>query len=795
MKRIRILSLVLCLCMLCGMATLFSSCNKPGEIKTSKKTVEIDLTDYTLVYPKSTKEISISTTFKSVDMAGLATDLQAATGVKFQAYSEDRTRSKPADPEILVGNTGRAESAEALASIKGHGYTVQVIGNKIVIVGTTNLFTLMGVRYFTETYLANREKASATITVHESATAQKMETFTVADAENCYVSFVHNKDLDTDPDNEYGVVSGTGRDYAYDLVQDIQSRIISILGIDRKAVSTKQMTDSTDAVEHELIVGVTSREATAACRAELNPEQYGFFCRDGNVVLTAWNDAGLMTIGERFLDYLYECQYTDEDGKLSLVLPTDFAITGTANENWVTDFTKPEGNGIELYSTTDGEDDSLIYVYMGDGVNADAYNAYCDKLKSEGYSELTAPSVIEDSIFTVLVNKQAGNSLYVAYNAYKHAEGANYAFDDPTIRVVSSPLDSVTLPDATLLTQKFNYKRVTDSSLTAVALPAGSIGTGYVMMLEDGRFVIMDGGSTAAGTEVDQVFNILVDLYTKANGKAPGAGSIKIAAWIISHNHGDHYAVLSGFAARYGKDERVKVEYVIGNFPASSTVYNTGEASTYMTANMENLQKAFKTPFTYLRVHTGQKLYFANLEIEVLFTPEDLMPHKIVTLNDSSTIMRLSLQATTEDGQKSGDPISFVWTGDAYRYSGRWTCAMFGDYLQSDMVAVSHHGGPGTEELFYELIAPEFVWFPNIRSSYNGYMNGSSWYSKVDQFVCQQLDSVKYVIIANSSSDAGKHTTYNVTLYFTANGPDTENFYNAVNGTEVEADGVTIIKK
>ena len=52
MKKMRILSLVLAVLMLGGMATLFSSCNNGGGMKLSKKVIEVDLTDYTLVYPR-----------------------------------------------------------------------------------------------------------------------------------------------------------------------------------------------------------------------------------------------------------------------------------------------------------------------------------------------------------------------------------------------------------------------------------------------------------------------------------------------------------------------------------------------------------------------------------------------------------------------------------------------------------------------------------------------------------------------------------------------------------------------
>ena len=785
MKKMRILSLVLAVLMFGSMATLFSSCNKGGGMELSKKVVEVDLTDYTLVYPKSdTKAGTIGTTFKTT-MADFVAAINTVTGLTMRASSENSTRSTAADPEILVGLTTRAESIEAYESIKGHGYTIQVINNKIVIVGTTNLLTLQAAQYFEQNYLSAGDGTSVKISLNESAKIQNMEMLTIADGENCNFSFVYSEDLDTDPDNEYGIVNGTGRDYAYDLLQDIQNDIIKITDIDKKSVTSKQKTDATADSGNELIVGLTTRPVSASCRAELNGGEYGFFIRDGKIVLISWSDKGLMTLGTAFRDYLKESQYVDENGNKSIIMPAELSFIDYANDNWITDFTKPEG--LELYRTEDGVDDSLIYVYMGEGVNATVYNNYVSTLKSEGYAVVTE-NTIEDSIFTYMYSKKANATLYVAYNAFKHADldGANFPFEEPTIRIVSTPGDSLYIPDEKLTTPR-RVTKVTDSSLTAVALPAGSVGTGYVLQLEDGRFIVMDGGATEKGTEVQNLYDILLDLYKKTWNREPNKDyPIEIAGWLLSHGHGDHTSVFWEFSKAYGKKNWIKVDYVIGNYPASSYVYNTGEAGAPFSDSLPGLQTYYANPFTYLRVHTGQKLYFGNVELEILFTAEDMLPHKIVTLNDSSTIVRFSIQ-TTENGVKTGDPHTFMWTGDAFRYGGMWVSAMFGDHIESDMVAVAHHGGPGVENLFYELVNPEIVWFPTLRSSFNGYMGGGSWFAKADQYVCNEIENVKYIILAD---------TINTTVFFTKNGPDTDNFYAAGknNGYFTENE-VTIIKK
>ncbi len=837
MKKTRILSLVLAVIMLCGTASLFTSCAKKGDVKLSRKTLTVDLTEYTVVFADSESDKSISTTFKNV-MGEFAANLGAATGVSYLANQESRTRSTASDPEILIGKTTREESVKALKSIKGHGYTIQVIGNKIVIVGTTNLLTLQAVQYFEENYL-NVETVSPKITMNTSAKRQKVEMLTIADKENYYFSTVYSNELDTDaskngaPEDYYGVVKGTGVDYGFDLVQNVQTRLMTMTDLAKKVFTEKSLSDADALAEHEIIVGTTTtREETAACRAELAEDEYGFFVRGGDIVLTAWNDAALQICGTRFLDYLYESQYTDKKGNYAIIVPADLKFTGVCNPNWVTEFPKPEGEGIDLYITAEGESNSLVHLYTGDGVNAAAYEAYCQKLLGEGFRVYGSQNAVEgtDSVFTTFINKQDDMFIHASYNAYKYANDVDYAFDMPTIRIITAPLSDINLVNEKNLTPR-NVSKLTNSSITAVELPSSSVGTGYVIMTEDGKFFVLDGGSSTTSTtkrddknknvrddqEIDNMYVILKDLYVNAFGREPDATNpIEITGWVISHSHGDHKDVFIDFAKKfgtYGKEvtyyrdaegkDKVKekvyvtLDYVFGSFAPASRLYNTGEHNTDMIDYMAEYQTRFtKKEFTYVKLFTGQKLYFANMEMEVLFTTEDMVPQRIVTHNDTSSIIRFTLTPSDRDESEAkikGDPVSFLFTGDAYIHSGRWCTAMYGDYLDSDMVAMAHHGGPGTEKEFYDAITPEYVWFPNRyavykngNGDYTGYMNDTTWYAQVDQYVCIEMDCVKYIIFAD---------TYNTTLFLTVDGPAINELYAAGTGETIPNDAKPIVRK
>ena len=97
MKKIRLLSLFLAILMLMGSAVLLVSCaekHTPGEIALSKKTVELDMTGYTVLYGKSQSEESFTTTFR--DQFNLfVSRLSEATGANFKLKEAARTDADP----------------------------------------------------------------------------------------------------------------------------------------------------------------------------------------------------------------------------------------------------------------------------------------------------------------------------------------------------------------------------------------------------------------------------------------------------------------------------------------------------------------------------------------------------------------------------------------------------------------------------------------------------------------------------------------------------------------------------
>ncbi len=765
MNKKRALSLLLvCVIVLPLILTLFS-CKKEEE--DLGPTATLDLGEYNLVYGSTSNGTRVTQSFQQ-EIANFATRLSAATGVEFIAESEERTESDPNSPEILIGTTSRSESIEAEESIEGYGYVIAVKGNKIVIVGSNALLTLHALDIFSENYLCGSWE-NGEITLDRETREDEMEMLEiVSSASEMSYAMVYEEGLDTAEGNVWGE-PGTNNDYDFPYM-------VLLKTLDKlKKISKRperefvKMTDGVPQREKEIIFGRADRDEVTAALAQMDPDGYGVFTQNGHLVLTAWSDSGLSALSKLFLDLIDDATVREDDGTVRVLFPANLSLTGVMKDNWVTDFPKPEG--AELYNTQDAGDDSLQYLYIGEGVSAEAFHAYCDTLKAQGYERLGEENEIEQSLFATFVHEEKQQTLYVAYNAFTHAAG-NYKYK-PRLKVISASLDAVNLPGEELLTPNPTYTKKTDSVISSVYLENSSVGMCYVIMLEDGTFIVFDGGADGSGSIASRIYSTLSAMHNRAN---PGSTDpIRIRTWFVTHSHGDHYEAFGYFLSNYVKPGYAKLDYVMGNYPAGITVYNGAGTDMVLSNSINEMAMAYG--FEYIKIHTGQRYYFANLEIEVLCTQEDLNPMRISLFNDVSSTVRFTMKATDAQGNPVNDPAATttsIWTGDAFIYSSRFMSGMYGTYLKSDMVQVAHHGNIGCEKPFYGFIEPTVVWFPNTYTAYRSYTGGwrSDWQSQVDYYLVKEIGSVKYVYVSDSR---------NVALKLTASGPDYANIFNPGN--------------
>ncbi|MBE6593022.1 MAG: hypothetical protein E7642_03405 [Ruminococcaceae bacterium] len=321
-----------------------------------------------------------------------------------------------------------------------------------------------------------------------------------------------------------------------------------------------------------------------------------------------------------------------------------------------------------------------------EGTTADAYNEYCDAISNAGFEKISSRKETENLFTTFVCDK---DYVYVYYTAY-----------NSEIRVIAGPIESLLDEDC--------RTEISDGAEAYLAsIPQPSDGNGYIIRIPDGRFLISDAGYR----DGDRVYKALRELEE---------GKIVIAAWFISHPHGDHYPAFIDFIRDHYNDESVVIERVIFNY-AYHELYNIkGTAGVEMNgreviALYESL-KQYAPELPVLRAHTGQVMDLGSATVEILYTVEDLLPRKIFNINNTSLVVRVNT---------CGHKIMLL--ADTCYDSAPIMIKTWGDYLSSDIMQVAHHGiWPSIKEL-YDSVRGEVAIYPAAKRNLCHYIRDTRW--------------------------------------------------------------------
>ena len=317
--------------------------------------------------------------------------------------------------------------------------------------------------------------------------------------------------------------------------------------------------------------------------------------------------------------------------------------------------------------------------------------------------------------------------------------------------------------------------------VTTTPLYGIATGLSYIIALEDGCFVVFDGGGISSNNiEHDVLWNALKTLYVKIYGRTPTESEpIHIAAWILTHNHWDHCYAFQCMLQKYGTSGLLKMDYMFANLPNENGAKKCFEdLYTLNRAEINSMKNCVNGGFEYITVHTGQKYYLANLEMEILCTWEDLNPVCVSDSNDTNTVVRFTLKNQDNVNQQ----VTQMWLGDASGWQSRFLCAMYGGYLHSDMTSVAHHGNTGCDTDLYDFISPTAVWWPHHAKAVSNYLDISKkelgHEFEAGQHLLHNISSVKYMYVSgNKYTNPNNYTAYHVTLMLTKDGPDYEGIF------------------
>lgn len=233
-------------------------------------------------------------------------------------------------------------------------------------------------------------------------------------------------------------------------------------------------------------------------------------------------------------------------------------------------------------------------------------------------------------------------------------------------------------------------------------------GLSYLLRLSNGRFIVVDGGWDFE-PEADK---LMAEMQRQSPFEKP-----RIAAWIFTHPHDDHYPCFITFCKKYSQD--VVIEAFLYSFPplTDETIEKfprIDQEYPHLALFDSWVQKIGAPVF---RPHTGQIYQIGDTKIEILSSPDDICNYP-ADVNTLSLIFKMTIANQTilfsADGQL--DEVKL-----AQRY---------GTYLKSDILQIAHHGFNGGSDTCYKLIDPAVCLIPSNERTFLRYMGYFNAYNR-----------------------------------------------------------------
>ncbi len=315
----------------------------------------------------------------------------------------------------------------------------------------------------------------------------------------------------------------------------------------------------------------------------------------------------------------------------------------------------------------------LIYL----NASPEKYRNYVALLKESGFT-FYASHEIKRNCFSTLYSAEVTVTVW-------------YYGNERQLRIIVEPFSQATL----IGTEADNvFTRVTTPALTMLGVSYTNSygdtmehGMCFLIRLSDGRFIVIDGGFNRA-----EHANSLIGAIKDQAAEYTTDGKYTIAAWIVTHSHEDHNALLNG---RY-KDimkAGITVERVILNFLDKDEMkrcieewpinWSTGETDTWA----GTYRAITGLGADQVVAHVGQVFWFADLKIEVLYTLECIAPEAADAMSSTSRIMKM-----TFTDPATGQQMVYMSLGDATGKALNHLTKMYGDYLKTDVLQLAHHG-------------------------------------------------------------------------------------------------------
>lgn len=606
----------------------------------------------------------------------LSTALNNLSGINSKLFVDSSIAVDESTYEILIGDTNRPESIAAKNALNGERYSITQNGNKIVIVASNKLALEDAVIYFTDNLKSTGEGAFDYPKNYQSAEYKTVEIVSdgTANYRLGYTDFYNNINYHS---GNYNSTLGRGENgftIGFTENQAKNELLISLNALTGAAFTSTDEASSTDSYK-DIIVGKPNGDNNE----NFDYYENGVYFDGKDIYIYGHNQDDIANAVKNFVARIE--RYKTLVGGDNYVLLCNADGFKWSDNKVKYDVPLPDGLTWEgVYAAAD----SGRYLIYEDCTQAQ-FNAYCNKLTAAGFEKY--------------FDRQASTNLFAGFYLGDDAAWVYYIADRKEMRVVFETYRP--LPDFGNEGAKVQEGYVTqmgvDETTNSTHVLAGH-GMGYIIGLEDGRYVVIDGlisYYTDKDVLADKFYN-----YMKDNNKHP-SGEIVIAAWIITHGHVDHYDNFNQFGKKYGAE--VNCQYIIHNLPTQLSLWGAANAGgdTYIDGTYNKMDRNFKSAVSYT-VHTGYDVTIGGVYLEFMSTYEDVYnhhdvtvysidstqtPHSLDQMNDSSLTFRFTFN------KGDSDEATIFFLGDNYFDHGERLASMWdASYMKSDAVQLAHHG-------------------------------------------------------------------------------------------------------
>ena len=661
-KAIKVLSLLLGLSMLLSMLVVFSSCNNKTDENNNEETQEKQIV---VVENAATSYKLVRADKASSMISGLVDRMKASIDSKFGCDMEHATdfvlAGETVDedaPEILVGDTNRAQTADVLESLEPNSWAVVNKGNKIVICAANDALLVTAIDWFIDSYVSS---AQMTLSIPESLAKTE--------------GYGNELPLSVGGFSSYQIVYPNNQkdlEYCASIIQ----RHTKINGKELKAVS-----DNMPKTDYEIIIGASRRdEAKTYSKAG----EFGISV-EGTKIVIGGADATSIYYG---VNYFLEYGVNRQDTVVSVA--KDYSYTGTlegyTKSGWNlmvpcsdVGVVAPAYNlGTGLANDLNADTVIDTYMHLVSNVKKAQFESYTKKLESFGFKRVYSA--------TTDVNQLLGYRLGKAYVYVHFAPKQNYmrVIWDKSSNCEVSDFENVKEYDGNTVFYQYALDYTNEPlNFTGTGINCGML---YIIKLADNSLIMVDCGHTKQSSDasLQALYNFLYSITA-----TPTDEPLRIKFWYYTHPDGDHTELTNKLYEYIKKKGLImpEVETLGFNFPSERA--NDKLSKTPGSYEMIERMKANYPDINYIKLHTGMVFNIDEVKVETLGTTENIINTQgklgaNYSTNDTCTLLRFSF------GGKS-----FLMTGDIGNDTSvqKYHLQMYSSgFLKSDVVQVSHHG-------------------------------------------------------------------------------------------------------